>query len=91
MKRRSRFSDEEAAIWFKSSYSAGQSACVEVAHVPTAFRKSSYSGSHGECVEVADLDSGTAMRDTKHRELGALVFDRTEWHAFIRGTKNTHH
>lgn len=52
--------------------------------------KSSYSGSHGECVEVADLDSGTAMRDTKHRELGALVFDRTEWHAFIRGTKNTH-
>ncbi|MEV6820770.1 DUF397 domain-containing protein [Nocardiopsis dassonvillei] len=56
--------------WRKSSYSAGQSACVEVA---------------------ANRQSNAAIRDTKHRELGALKFDRTEWHAFIRGTKNTHH
>ncbi|WP_174546056.1 DUF397 domain-containing protein [Nocardiopsis dassonvillei] len=56
--------------WRKSSYSAGQSACVEIS---------------------TDEESSTAMRDTKHRELGALLFDRTEWHAFIRGTKNTHH
>lgn len=77
--------------WQKSSYSAGQSACVEVAHAPTAFRKSSYSANAQACVEVAaDTQSGAAMRDTKHRELSALMFDRAEWHAFIRGTKDSH-
>lgn len=56
---------------------------------PEKWFKSSYSGSHGECVEVANLEAGAAVRDTKHRELGALTFDRPEWHAFIRGTKNS--
>ncbi|MFW6642102.1 DUF397 domain-containing protein [Nocardiopsis algeriensis] len=38
------------------------------------FRKSSYSQSEADCVEVTDLHSSTAIRDTKHRELGALFF-----------------
>ena len=48
---------------------------------------SSYSGSHGECVEVADLGEGRAIRDTKHRELGALFFGTEEWRTFIDSTK----
>ena len=51
------------------------------------WRKSSYSGSHGECVEVADLGRERAVRDTKHRELGALFFGAGEWRTFIDSTK----
>jgi hypothetical protein len=48
--------------WRKSSYSAGQSACVEVATPARA---------------------GAAIRDTKHRDLGALSFPGSEWQAFL--------
>ncbi|MDA2803496.1 DUF397 domain-containing protein [Nocardiopsis suaedae] len=48
---------------------------------------SSYSGSHGECVEVADSPGASAVRDTKHRELGALLFRSPEWRAFIDAAK----
>ncbi|WP_435112250.1 DUF397 domain-containing protein [Nocardiopsis synnemataformans] len=76
--------------WRKSSYSAGQSACVEVARVPTAFfRKSSHSANAQACVEVADTLALHAVRDSKTPEQAPLMFDRTEWHAFIRGTKDT--
>ncbi|MFW6642096.1 DUF397 domain-containing protein [Nocardiopsis algeriensis] len=51
------------------------------------FRKSSYSQSEAACVEVADLDNGTAIRDTKHRDLGTLFFGPDEWQAFIDSTK----
>ncbi|WP_017571598.1 DUF397 domain-containing protein [Nocardiopsis halotolerans] len=60
-------------------------------NIPTTraciFRKSSYSQSEAACVEVADLDNGAAMRDTKHRELGALFFGADEWRAFIDSAK----
>ena len=36
----------------KSSYSAQQQECVEVAPIPAEFHKSSYSGGNNECVEV---------------------------------------
>ncbi|WP_343064953.1 DUF397 domain-containing protein [Nocardiopsis algeriensis] len=49
--------------------------------------KSSYSGSQGDCVEVACLNTSTAMRDTKHRELGALYFGADEWQVFLNSTK----
>lgn len=71
--------------WFKSSYSASQGDCVEVAHLPVSYRKSSFSQSEAACVEVADLPDGAAMRDTKHPELGALVFPGSEWQAFLEG------
>ena len=47
------------------------------------FRKSSYSGGNGNCVEVADTPGFSAIRDTKHRELGALHFSAAEWRAFL--------
>lgn len=39
------------------------------------FRAYSYSSADGNCVEMADGSTGAAIRDTKHRELGALSFD----------------
>lgn len=48
-----------------------------------AFRKSSYSNHDGgDCVEVADLPTGSLIRDTQNRELGALLFGAAEWEAF---------
>ena len=47
------------------------------------FRKSSYSATESHCVEVADTDTGSAVRDTQHRELGKLFFSADEWQAFI--------
>lgn len=55
--------------------------------VNTNWRKSSYSSGNGQCVEVADSPAGTAVRDTTHRELGALLFDVHEWRTFIDSTK----
>jgi len=53
------------------------------------FRKSSYSATESHCVEVASLENGAGMRDTKHRDLGALFFDSGEWQAFLDTTKGT--
>ncbi|WP_150251104.1 DUF397 domain-containing protein [Nocardiopsis deserti] len=72
--------------WFKSSYSASQGDCVEVAHAPASFRKSSYSGTSSNCVKVADSPSFSAVRDTQNRDMGALTFGPTEWHAFLSTT-----
>ncbi|WP_087095708.1 DUF397 domain-containing protein [Nocardiopsis sp. JB363] len=47
------------------------------------FRTSSYSSASDNCVEVAGGAAGTAVRDTKHRELGALSFNASEWQAFL--------
>ncbi|WP_150252489.1 DUF397 domain-containing protein [Nocardiopsis deserti] len=51
------------------------------------FRKSSYSATESHCVEVADLGEERAVRDTQHRELGALSFGSGEWQAFIDTTR----
>lgn len=71
----------------KSSYSATESHCVEVAHTSASFRKSSYSQSEAACVEVADLGAEAAMRDTKHRTLDMLIFPSAEWQAFLGSTR----
>lgn len=47
------------------------------------FRKSSYSQSEAACVEVADWSTGAAIRDSKHQDLGALMFPSSEWQAFL--------
>ncbi|MEU3015945.1 DUF397 domain-containing protein [Nocardiopsis sp. NPDC007018] len=47
------------------------------------FRKSSYSSTAQECVEVADVPGVSAVRDTQHRDLGALAFPSSEWQALI--------
>ncbi|WP_082127138.1 DUF397 domain-containing protein [Allosalinactinospora lopnorensis] len=51
------------------------------------FRKSSYSATESHCVEVANWEAGAAIRDTKHRDLGALVFPLAEWRAFLDTVK----
>lgn len=52
------------------------------------WRKASYSASQTACVEVADGPTGAAVRDTKHREIGALFFSGSEWEAFLRSAKH---
>nr|WP_242422895.1 DUF397 domain-containing protein [Nocardiopsis sp. TSRI0078] len=52
-----------------------------------AWFKSSYSAAHGECVEVAELGGSSAVRDTRHRELGALTFPGAEWRAFLKSSQ----
>ncbi|MEE2053033.1 DUF397 domain-containing protein [Nocardiopsis tropica] len=48
------------------------------------FRKSTYSANAQACVEVATpARAGAAIRDTKHRDLGALSFPSPEWQAFL--------
>ncbi|MER6827006.1 DUF397 domain-containing protein [Streptosporangium sp. NPDC000563] len=52
------------------------------------WRKSSLSADGASCVEMAFVGNDVAVRDTKDRDGGTLVFSRTEWHAFIGGIKN---
>ncbi|MFL1431611.1 MULTISPECIES: DUF397 domain-containing protein [unclassified Nocardiopsis] len=75
--------------WFKSSYSGGDNNCVEVGRVPVRpWHKASYTNDRGACVEVSE-GTVTGVRDTKHRELGALFFGADEWQAFLDTTKDT--
>jgi hypothetical protein len=54
-----------------------------------AWRKSARSSSAGNCVEVAsNLTDIVAVRDTKNRDGGTLVFTRSEWAAFLGGVKD---
>ena len=50
------------------------------------WHKASYTNDRGECVEVSE-GPVTGVRDTKHRELGALFFRSDEWHAFLDTAK----
>ena len=49
--------------------------------------KSSRSGANGNCVEVAYLADTVAVRDTKNRDGGTLLFTRSEWKAFVEAAK----
>lgn len=61
---------------------------TKVALVPASpWHTSSYSVEQGECVEVAE-GPVTGVRDTKHRDLGALFFGAAEWQAFIDTAKD---
>ncbi|MCO1580878.1 DUF397 domain-containing protein [Crossiella sp. SN42] len=48
-----------------------------------SWRVSSYSGGGNNCVEVALPAAVAAVRDTKNRAGGALVFSRAQWHGFL--------
>jgi len=59
--------------------------------VPSAstegWRKSSHSGS-SNCVEVAFLGNQVAVRDSKERPGGMLLFTLPEWRAFLAGARD---
>ncbi|MYW65265.1 DUF397 domain-containing protein [Streptomyces sp. SID8379] len=49
-----------------------------------AWHKSSFSGASNGCIEHAKLPSHRrAIRDTKNRQNGAIVFASPAWQAFI--------
>jgi hypothetical protein len=53
------------------------------------WHKSTRSSADGDCVEVADnLPDIIAVRDTKDRDGGTLVFTHAEWRAFVGGVKD---
>lgn len=53
------------------------------------WHKSSQSADGQNCVEVADnLPRVVAVRDTKDREAGTLLFTHGEWTAFLSGVKD---
>ncbi|MEV0751685.1 DUF397 domain-containing protein [Streptosporangium sp. NPDC050280] len=52
------------------------------------WRKSSLSADGPSCVEMAFVGNDVAVRDTKDRDGGTLIFSRTEWNTFIGGIKN---
>jgi hypothetical protein len=54
------------------------------------WHKSTRSGDNGgNCVEVAEnLPGVVAVRDTKDRDGGTLLFTPTEWTAFLAGVKS---
>ena len=54
------------------------------------WHKSTRSGGNGgNCVEVADnVPDVVAVRDTKDRDGGTLLFTHGEWTAFLAGVKD---
>lgn len=55
--------------------------------VHAEWHKSTRSGTD-QCVEVAFVDDVIAVRDSKNREGAVLCFTRSEWAAFVGGTKD---
>ncbi|MFC4071932.1 DUF397 domain-containing protein [Actinoplanes subglobosus] len=55
----------------------------------TQWRKSSRSSGGANCVEAAPADNGplVAVRDTKDRDGGTLVFTDQAWAFFIAGVR----
>lgn len=53
------------------------------------WHKSSYSGSDNGCVERGILPTGRqAVRDTKDRARGALLFEASAWQAFVDAVRD---
>ncbi|WP_250214128.1 DUF397 domain-containing protein [Acrocarpospora catenulata] len=53
-----------------------------------AFTKSTYSGAdNNNCVEVAFVLDEILVRDSKDRRGPVLRFTRSEWEAFLAGTR----
>jgi hypothetical protein len=64
--------------WRKSSFSGGNTDCLEV-----AWRKSSFSDVNTDCVEVASSTDHVGVRDSKNVIVPALVFPSDVWRGFL--------
>lgn len=70
--------------WRKSSHSASNGTCVELAE----WRKASFSNQGDECVELAQADDVIAVRDSKLGDDSPILeFTRAELRAFMAGVK----
>ncbi len=53
------------------------------------WHKSTHSGANNGCVERGRLTTGRqAVRDTKDRDRGAVVFDAATWQTFVDAVRN---
>ncbi|MGH3863542.1 DUF397 domain-containing protein [Actinokineospora sp.] len=66
-----------AQNWRKSSFSASDANCVEI-----AWRKSGFSGD-ANCVEIAWRADTAGIRDSKRPEAGHLTLSAPAYRAFI--------
>jgi len=69
--------------WKKSSYSQGQSNCVEVGLRPWDWVKSSYSCGQNNCVETACDGHAVKVRDTKDTSIPGITVTPQAWTAFL--------
>ncbi|MGV9595124.1 DUF397 domain-containing protein [Streptosporangium sandarakinum] len=51
------------------------------------WHKSTLSGDGASCVEVAFVNDVVAVRDTKDRDGGTLIFRQDTWATFVGGIK----
>jgi hypothetical protein len=72
----------------KSSYSAQDQNCVEVAQIPATFRKSSYSAQGQECVEVAHLPESFRKSSHSGRDQDCVEVADLPCGAAIRDSKH---
>jgi hypothetical protein len=68
-----------APTWKKSSFSANNGDCVEM-----AWLKSSFSANNGACVEVAHLADRLAARDSKNPAGPTLAFSHEAFRRLLR-------
>ncbi|QIZ39385.1 DUF397 domain-containing protein [Saccharopolyspora sp. ASAGF58] len=73
--------------WRKSSYSAANGSCIEVANFEN-WQKSNYSGQSGSCVEVGQVVDLVGMRDSKlGNDSPVLTVSRVRWADFVAAVK----
>lgn len=65
--------------WVTSSYSSGNTDCVEVGLAAPGWRTSSHSDVNTNCVEVAGYGAQVGVRDSKNRPAGHLTFPAPAW------------
>lgn len=71
--------EPDVIVWRKSSFSAGNGACVEV-----GWRTSTFSAGSGNCVEVAVSPDRFLVRDSKNPAGPLLALPAPRWRAFVR-------